>query len=173
MRSVQWMKRLGPVLLLFLMLPVVLVGCGQDKPEPTETTVITEPPMWTAPEETQGISVDNVYMTFYYPKEWEGEVAEVREEQGSNIVVTFRTVISEQEVVLFSVILGPEETDGDLLGQLHDSEAGVINVYSMVNEQNPADWSAQDYERICRLQERVNDIIVQFYEDERFVPTRG
>ena len=170
MRSVQWMKRLG---LLLVLLPLVLTGCGADKPEPGDTAAATEQPMWTGPEETQGISVDNAYMTFYYPREWEGVVEEVREELGGNVTVTFRTVISGREVVLFSVILGPEEAGGYLLGQLQDPGTGAVNVYTEVNEQDPADWSDQDYQQICRLQERINDIIVQFYEDERFVPARG
>ena len=38
-------------------------------------------------------------------------------------------------------------------------------------EQNPEDWSEEEYTEICRLQERVNDILVQLQEDERFVPT--
>lgn len=126
----------------------------------------------TAPEETLGIAVDNDYMTFYYPQEWEGKVEEHREKNGENIAVTFQTKIGGKDVVLFSVVMGPGVVDGYLLGQLKDPQAGTINVYSVMNELMPEDWSEEEYSEICALQERVNDIIVQFYEDERFVPSR-
>lgn len=169
-----------------LVLLPVLAGCsGDGKPQQTTAPAPTQPATTeysepadteyvqpTAPEETQGIAVDNVYMTFFYPQEWEGKVEEIRQESGNNITVTFRTEISGREVVLFSVVMGPDQAEGYLLGQLQDSQAGTINVYSLMYEQDPAQWSQEDYDAICALQERVNDIIVQFYEDQRFVPIR-
>jgi hypothetical protein len=41
-----------------------------------------------------------------------------------------------------------------------------------MNEQDPEDWSAEGYQQICQLQERVNDFIIQFHEDARFTPKR-
>lgn len=168
---------------------LLLVGCGAaDVPEetvdeavveetapeeiveeipeeiPEEETVLDE-----IPEETKGIEVQTEYFTFEYLKEWENKVEEVHTQEGRNSVVTFRTKVSERDVVLFSVILGPDEADGYLLGYLKDGEE-MINVYAAVNDMPAEDWSEEEYQEICAMQERVNDIIVQFYEDERFVP---
>ena len=93
-------------------------------------------------------------------------------ENGKNIKVSFQTKIGEKNVVLVSIVLGPDVCDGYLLGQLEDPEAGTINVYSIINEPVREDWSEEEYSEICALQERVNDIIVQFYDDDRFVPSR-
>lgn len=157
-------------LLLAVSILTLLAGCGSKS---EETNPVDDFVWVTAPEETLGIAVDNAYMTFYYPQEWEGKVEEIREEAGENITVTFQTGISGKDVVLFSVVLGSGVVeDGYLLGQLKDPQAGTINVYSVMNELMPEDWTEEEYNEICALQERVNDIIVQFYEDERFVPSR-
>lgn len=165
----KWKANLALVLSVLMLVSMTLAGCGKEaEPAPTEEEII-----WaTAPEETLGIAVDNAYMTFYYPQEWDGKVKEVREETDENITVTFQTEIAGKEVVLFSVVMGPGVVDGYLLGQLKDAEAGTINVFSVMNEVTSEGWTEEEYSEICALQERVNDIIVQFYEDERFVPSR-
>ena len=170
MQTLRWKKSLSLLLALLMMAAVALTGCGSKEPKQTEPTEI----VWeTAPAETLGIAVDNVYMTFYYPQDWEGKLEEVREEKDGNVTVTFRTEISGKEVVLFSVVMGPGVVEeGYLLGQLEDPQAGTINVYTVMNEIIPEGWSEEEYNEICSLQERVNDIIVQFYEDPRFVPSR-
>ena len=166
------MTHAKPYMILLLMLAALLAltGCGSAPAAQTEPA--DESLSGTAPEETQGIAVDNAYMTFYYPQEWEGKVEELREENGKNFKVSFQTKIGEKNVVLFSIVLGPDVCDGYLLGQLKDPEAGTINVYSIINEPVKEDWSEEEYSEICALQERVNDIIVQFYDDDRFVPSR-
>lgn len=166
------MMRSKPYMILLLMLAALLVltGCGSAPEAETESA---DEALWgTAPEETQGIAVDNAYMTFYYPQEWKGKVEELREENGKNVTVSFQTKVGEKDVVLFSIVLGPDVFDGYLLGQLKDPQAGSINVYSIMNELVREDWSEEEYSEICALQERVNDIIVQFYDDDRFVPSR-
>ena len=157
-------------LLVFILCLAVLSGCGENTTAESATDPVET---WeTAPPETLGVAVDNSYMTFYYPQEWEGKVEEIREENDGNMIVTFRTDISGEEVVLFSIAMGPGSVDGYLLGWLDDPQAGEIYVYSIMSEIGPDDWSEEEYDQICALQERVNDIIVQFYQDERFVPSR-
>ena len=170
-KKTKRLRRMQLLVLVGVMLTTILLaGCGGS--EPTETT-FSEAEIWgTAPAETLGIAVENAYKTFYYPQEWENKVEEVRTEDGANCTVTFQTKISGKEVVLFSVVMGPDEAEGYLLGQLKDEATGMINVYSVMNEADPEAWSEEEYSEICALQERVNDIIVQFFEDERFVPNR-
>lgn len=166
------MTRIKPYMILLLLLAALLALSGCGSASEAETMSADEALWGTAPEETQGIAVDNAYMTFYYPQEWEGKVEELLEENGKNITVSFHTEVGKKDVVLFSIVLGPDACDGYLLGQLKDPEAGTINVYSIMNEQSWEDWSEEEYSEICALQERVNDIIVQFYDDARFVPSR-
>lgn len=168
-------KQTGWIWILAVVILVAVIGAAvlflnggnqqQDDPTPSETSDLwTEPPA----EEPSGIAMETPHMTFTYPREWEGKVEAVQSTEGRNSTVTFQTEISGREVVLFSVILGPDAAEGYLLGQLDDGGNGVINVYSVVNEVNPEEWTEEEYNEICALQERVNDIIVQFQEDERF-----
>lgn len=143
----------------------LLAGCGQKQqtlqPQ-TDETEMTEVPT--------GISLTTPYMTFYYPNEWEDIAEPAVTGDGENHTITFRTVIDAQEVVLFSILLGPDEAEGYLLGHLEDETAGKIRVYSVMNELSPENWTEDAYGQICAMQERVNDLIVQLYDDPRFTP---
>lgn len=149
---------------------VILSGCAEE--ETAEPTTQQQEIWGEVPEETTGIAVDNPYMTFYYPQEWEGKVEEIRTKEGNNTKVQFMTRISDEDVILFSIVMGPDEAEGYLLGQLQDPEAGAVNVYSVMNMLDPNAWSAQEYTQLCGLQERVNDIIIQFHQDPRFTPSK-
>ena len=163
-------RRLGVLLLLAaLLVAVLLSGCGAKAPAETEAT-LSEAEIWgTAPPETLGIAVENDYMTFYYPQEWENKVEEIRTEENGNVVVTFRTEISGREVDLFAVVMSPDAAEGYLLGHLEE-KGNRIGVYTIMYEANAGEWTEEEFREINTLQERVNDIIVQFYEDARFVP---
>lgn len=163
-------RSLARILVLAVLAALLLAGCGEKAPEATEEPTLSDAEIWgTAPAETLGIAVENDYMTFYYPQEWDGKVEEVRGGEGEECIVTFRTEISGKEVVLFSIVMTPGEAEGYLLGDLVEN-GSRIHVYSVMNEVNGEDWSESEYAEICSLQERVNDIIVQFYEDGRFDP---
>ena len=81
---------------------------------------------------------------------------------------SFAEFLYRQTVELFRMILGRDAAEGYLHGTLEDPAAGTINVYSAMNTLNPADWSDADFDTLCAMQERVNDLIGQLTEDERF-----
>ena len=127
-----------------------------------------------APEATEpGISVETQHMSFYYPAELEETFIVRHSEEEGNQTVAFCSEISGEELELFAVVLGTADENDFTLGILQDDTAGEVPVSIRMNVQDPADWSAEDFERINALQERVNDIIIQFYEDPRFVPEQG
>lgn len=148
---------------------ICLVGCG-DRKVPAET--LDDEAIWgNGPEETKGIEVQTEYFTFQYPKDWLNKVEEIHTKEGNNSVTTFQTMISGLDVELFSIILGPDEADAFLLGWLVAND-NTVNVYTSVNDMPAEMWTKEEYDEICSLQERINEIIIQFYEDERFVPIR-
>lgn len=156
-------------ILAYALSVICLVGCS-DRKVPAET--LDDEAIWgTGPEETKGIEVQTEYFTFHYPKEWLYKVEEIHTKEGNNSVTTFQTKISGRDVVLFSIILGPDEADSFLLGWLVTND-NTVNVYTSVNDMPAEIWSKEEYDEICSLQERINEIIIQFYEDERFVPNR-
>jgi len=162
-------------IMALVLLAVLLAGCGKDAPAQTVPT--TDPP--TVPVTTEeyipglleqakqdGIGVETPYVTLYYPKQWtELQSAEVTK-SGENYTMTFCAAVGDQTVELFSMIIGPEEAEGYLLGTLDD-----VYVYSVMNEQDPADWSEEDYMDLCRQQEYINELILQLHENSAFTPS--
>ena len=95
------------------------------------------------------------------------------EEEGSRADIRFLGQVDGKAVELFSFALNSNaEAEGYVLGTLQDPHHGEIYVVMHMNEQDPEDWSAEGYQQICQLQERVNDFIIQFHEDARFTPKR-
>lgn len=196
------MRRLNNKPLLILLIAsmtvaLLLGGCkNQDKPSDTDptqtnTSTPTEVPAETTlpaeqteptgeeipggefiPEETEGIHVESDYFTFYYPAEWDGKVEMIKTEVGGNEMTTFRTTIDGREVELFSIVVGPEKADGYLLGYLESDGGTPINVYSVIEDQAEEGWTKEQYDEICALQERINEITIQFQEDPRFIANR-
>lgn len=118
------------------------------------------------------VPVETEHITFYFPEELTADMTLEHLEEDGHQLIAFTGTFSGKELRLFSVVFGPAGTgQGDFqIGVLQDDSAGEVPVSIRMNVQDPADWSTEDFERINALQERVNDIIVQFYEDPRFIP---
>lgn len=136
---------------------------GADEPT-TVPEVTTEP----APEQV----IPNPYITLSCPDDWSDRVSVTTQEQENGVTMFFSASFDGKQLVLFTIGLTKLENEGFVLGELQDETAGSFYVVMNMNQQDPADWSAQAYDEICTLQECVNDIIVQFYKDPRFVPSR-
>ena len=136
---------------------------GADEPT-TVPEVTTEP----APEQV----ISNPYITLVCPDDWSNRISVTTEEQENSVTMYFSASFDGKQLVLFTIGLTKLENEGFVLGELQDETAGSFYVVMNMYQQDPADWSVQDYDEICTLQELVNDIIVQFYEDPRFVPSR-
>ena len=117
-----------------------------------------------------GIELETKHITFYYPEELAQDLI-IRETTEDGIQrIRFSGMFGGEELELFSILFGPPGPEDFALGVIHDEEAGEAEVSIRMNVQNAEDWSAEDFARINALQERVNDFIIQFYEDPRFSP---
>lgn len=135
----------------------------QTEPEATEEIV---------PEEPTGTLLDTKYITLVFPEDLQGQMEPSVEDTDTGTAVQFASEVSGKKLELFTILMTTDTAEGFLLGTLNHEEAGKIQVYMQMNEQNPDDWSAEDYQNIGTLQERVNDMIIQFHEDARFTPKR-
>lgn len=148
----------------------------EPSPEPTEYPVEStpEPTPETLPNgsefmtETVGEAVETPYITLYCPEDWAGIVdADHRMEDGM-YKLSFTTYISGKRADLFTIMMGERDTaEGFLLGMLKE-ESGTTYIFIAMNEQDSTEWSPEDYARVCAMQERVNDLIMQYHEDPRF-----
>ena len=128
-----------------------------------------DPGMQQATEET-GVPVVTKYMRFTYPEDLK-EILIVREDETEDrFQVTFSMIAAEQEVELFAIILSQAPEEGYKLGTLEDETYGTVIVTTRINEQKSTDWPEDVFGQINAMQERINDILVQFYEDPRFTP---
>lgn len=118
--------------------------------------------------EAVGIPLDGKWTTLYLPRDLEHTLTPVRKETETGVVLQFVATVEQQEVELFSIELSEQQKEGYQLGILHDTLDGDIYVYTSVNEQSAQDWSGEAFSGIEALQQRINDLISQFYEDARF-----
>lgn len=169
-REKRWLPVLAVILLFAAIGSVLWIALHDGAPadDASEPAVDGEDVWGTPPEETLGIAVQTPYLTFHYPKDWQDMEVEEQADGGYSCTL-FRTELAGKTVELFSVILSPNGEEGYLLGQLGSQDGTAVNVYTRVNELDAAAWSGEDYAKLCAMQERVNDIIAQIYENPAFV----
>lgn len=147
-------------------------GTVERTTEPTQHVQALEeddPGMQQATEET-GVALVTKYMRFAYPEDLKDVLIVTEEETETRFCATFSMIAAEQEVELFAIILSESEEEGYKLGYLQDETYGTVIITTRINEQSPNDWPEEEFARINSMQERINDILVQFYEDPRFIP---
>lgn len=124
-------------------------------------------------EPDQVLEIPLRLVKLHYAAELKDQIAVDVEERESGAVIRFSALRFADKLELFSFILTPEkDAEGYALGILKNTQYGDLYVMMHMNEQTPEIWTEEEYSEICSLQERVNDIIIQFYGDERFVPNR-
>ena len=117
--------------------------------------------------EDTGIEFTTPYIKLKYPEELQGKVELLHNTEQAKYSVTFK--VKDQDITLFSITLSPDESGpGFKLGKLKDQSAGTVNVFTDVNEISPDGMDEETYNELCSMQERINDLIGQFSEDERF-----
>lgn len=169
------------LLLLFVLLAlsVIFTGCGDEAPEtqPSEqlpTQQMENPVLETEEEITEapGIPVTSEYIVLSYPADLEGMVSVRYEPLNDGQEIIFTTNFTGEDLELFRFSLNKAGTDGYELGVLEDEEAGELRVCVDVKDYENGNRTPEEYTKLTSLQERVNDIIAQFYDDPRFTPAR-
>lgn len=123
--------------------------------------------------ETTGIPLDTKYVEISYPTELEDMVRIQYEDLSDGQQIIFITEFTGEELELFRFSISKSGTDGHQLGTLSDEAAGALLVCVQVQEYTDGSWDPEDYAKLNEMQSRVNDIIIQFYEDPRFVPANS
>ncbi len=166
------------VLILALVLLVGITGLMSGCKKKTDVAnteeyqmIVEEELLYEVPEEDPGVEMWNPYKPLYLPTDLADKLYPLLSEDGINYRYEFHATVDGQDVLLFSVVLGPDDvSEAFLLGQLDTPENGKVNVNLVMNLANPDDWSEEDYLEINAMQERINDFIAQFYADENFTP---
>ena len=123
--------------------------------------------------EDSGVPLVTEYIVLSYPSELEDQVKIQYEELADGQQVIFTTDFTGEELELFRFSLSKSGTDGYELGVLAHEEAGELIVCTRVKEYISGNWTPEEYAKLIAMQERVNDIIIQFYDDPRFTATRS
>lgn len=162
-------KWLTVLLVVLLTIGMTFIGCSA----PTAEESGSEPTQETeAMEKDISVPLATKYIVLSYPAELEDDVTVAYEDVKDGQKITFTTNIAGEELELFHFSISASGDDGYLLGTLEDETAGSLLVCMNVQEYANGNWKPEDYNKINSMQERVNDIIVQFYADPRFVPNQ-
>lgn len=166
----NWLIAVSAWMLGFVMVlcPGLVCPAYAESLEPEAVPTLLETP--------EGLLVRTKYADIYYPEEFAEAVMVVLAETEDSTMVTVTTILAEKEVMLYTLILTGMELDGMedfVFGYLQDEILGTISIVLQMEEQIPAEWSEDEFTRICELQETVNDLFEQLQEDPRFVPDVG
>ena len=133
---------------------------------------VTDDQITDVQEETEvpAIPLPTNYIVLSYPAELENEVKVAYDNLYDGQMISFTTDFTGEELLLFQFSVSASGDDGFALGVLKDETAGELTVCVHVEDHTNGNLSPEDFNKLNALQERVNDIIVQFYEDPRFVP---
>ena len=120
-------------------------------------------------EEIPVVDIPLKLISLNYPEELADRLSVETKEDETGAELRFSGDFNGKQLELFGfVIAQSNEAEGFVLGTIKDAEKGSFFVIMQVEEINPNGWTDEEYADICALQERVNDIIVQFYADPRF-----
>lgn len=170
-------EKQNPMLRLYVVITVLIIGllcsaCSATADQSQSTMDSVEVSSTEQAEinaDVLSIPLSTKYIILSYPAELENDVDVVIEDIEDGQRITFFAEIDGDALEIFCFTLGSGEADGYQLGILKDEDEGDINVYVDVHEYSSGKWEPEEYNRLNSIQERVNDIIVQFYSDERFV----
>ncbi len=177
------MKKSAIFRLLTVLLSVVMVititGCNRAQEDPEELSG-TEPtqPVQTGEGDEQitedsGVPLVTEYIILSYPSELEDMVSIEYEDLPDGQSIIFTTEFTGESLELFRFSLSKSGADGHELGVLNDEQAGELIVCVDVRDYSSGSWTPEEYAKLLAMQDRVNDIIIQFHEDPRFTPARN
>ncbi|MBE6981889.1 MAG: hypothetical protein E7437_06160 [Ruminococcaceae bacterium] len=169
-------RLLATLLALFL----TASGCAQEAAQTqtetkTESQAVTEQSAapsdpGTVPTEPGAVALPTKYIVLSYPEEIADRVTVSYEDQKDGQAIIFTTDITGESLELFRFTIGSAADAGYVLGTLEDPDAGSLTVCADVKDYSNGNLDPDVYNELIDLQTRVNDIIVRFHEDERFVP---
>lgn len=147
---------------------VVFTGC--QKETTADNTQAMEYISEEDPTEAAVVPLATNYIILSYPAELEEDVKVTYEDIADGQKITFTTDFTGEELELFHFTISTSGTEGYSLGELEHEQAGTLLVCMNVKEYTDGNWKPEDFNKLNAMQERVNDIIVQFYDDPRFTP---
>lgn len=164
---------LAAVLVIMISMAGFISGCKKqaETSHTGEQEMTMQEAAMTEAAKDIGVEMWNPYKPLYFPADLVNQVYPLLAEDGLNYYYEFHITVEEQDVLLLSIILGPDDvSEGKLLGQLNTADSGMIKVYVVTAEIDPADWSEEQFQDIVAKQQRINDITAQLYQDENFIP---
>lgn len=164
------------VMTILLSAAMALTGCARDQQESKEPALTQPAQMEDGNEqitEDSGIPFTTEYIILSYPSELEDMVSIRYEPLEDGQKILFTTDFTGEELELFRFYISRSPTEGYPLGTLTDAQYGEMTVCVEVKEYSSGSWTPEEYAKLGAMQERVNDIIVQFHEDPRFAAARS
>lgn len=123
-------------------------------------TTETEPPM---------VAIETPYCTLYYPEQWADNLRTEITGEEFDMAVGFYGTVAQEEYLLFTLYFGGAE--GFPAGVLEIQDGVMLDVTLDIADLEMNDsWNQEETERICAMQEAMNDVLSYLEMEEKFVP---
>ena len=173
------MRNMLLAILLCAVMTVAVAGCNRaeddykEPPEPAPTKPVQTEGNDEQLTEDAGVPLVTDYIILSYPSELEDMVSIAYEELPDGQRIIFTTEFTGEKLELFRFSISKSGTEGYRLGVLSDDRAGDLIVCVEVKDYSSGSWDPEDYAKLMAMQDRVNDIIIQFHEAPRFTAARS
>lgn len=161
------------ILVLLGVLIGVLVSAGNqtatEKTVDVTPTATPLPAMTAAPEESSYLLIETPHISLRLPKEGSEHILHEHETNGSLTTEVFYMIAGEEQIPLYRVDFGSEET-GDWLGMLQTEKGNVPVTYTvfMVTDEELAALGENTAETYMSLMNGFNVLLDGILSDSRF-----
>lgn len=112
---------------------------------------------------------DTLYCRLYFPSEWEGSMHTEIVEAEDSYAVAFWGQLENKKELLFTVYFGDAPDDVISVGYLVTEESGRVAVSIEMSDFMPGnDWTQEESDTMCAMQESVNHMIARLEEEPAY-----
>lgn len=165
------MKRIIILSVFVIVCVFILASCNaNDVPKEGPTEIIITPDVSSKAEsvdefEEKASTVKTSYIDLFYPEKWEGMI-ETRETNIKNgLTVDFCGKVNNKNEIIYKIHFNIESENSFNIGILEDGTIITAEIVDFIPNDN---WSQEEIDTMCALQETINYTIEKIKETPGF-----
>lgn len=176
------MKKVLSMLLVVLAIVGLFAGCGSEE-EPKNEIVITpnglqhgnfgenqEAPVGNEPLDIgDPLAIETPYGNLYYPDKWVDSLRYSKNETDNGVAFEFYGTVNGREELIYIIIFGYETDNSFPVGTISGDGFENVQISVELSDFIPdSNWSQDDADTMCAMQESVNYITEKLKENPNF-----
>lgn len=168
-------KRRNPLLIPVILLSIAVVMLAilllwtREKSEKDDQQQSSENTSVSTETQIPDVGIETPYGTLYYPGEWEGNMRIENVEKDSSYSVNFYGNVNEREELLYTVWFGESGENAFPVGTIKVNGQEISVSMEMSDFVPDESWSTDDSDKICAMQETLNDVLEKIQKLPDFV----